>query len=197
MSRKKKQIKTKNDFYIITNGEKTENLYFNLLKCKKSLFKVHIKIQNKDPFALVQYASDFLENANQVWCVFDVDQTYESGRLEEALQLAKKTNIHCAVSNISFEVWLVSHYEPLKDYKTESQLEDKLKELLKKPYLKNDEQLIKSFIPKYKDAINNSKIIYQTWEKDNSLCNGISPIWKWNSCTNVFQLVEALKLQVN
>lgn len=196
MSRKKKQIKPKNDFYIITNGEKTENLYFNFLKCKKSLFDVHVKIQNKDPYALVQYASGFLDDANQVWCVFDVDQTYETGRLEEALQLAKKTNIHCAVSNISFEVWLVSHYERLKDYKTESQLEEKLKELLRKPYLKNDEQVIKSFIPKYNDAINNSKIVYQTWEKNNRLCNGISPIWDWNSCTNVFQLIEALKLQV-
>lgn len=108
-----------------------------------------------------------------------------------------------AYSNISFEVWLISHFEKCK---TTLQLDDyagELDKLLKKykcnkTYSKSDENLLKEqFIPKYKTAIVNSKIIYQNYIKAHNEKNPNQkpPIWDWISSTTVYKLVEALKLQ--
>jgi len=89
---------------------------------------------------------------------------------------------------------------------TEKQLEedlnDYIKNTLKKKtkYEKNDENLLKKhFVPHYKTAINNAKIVYQTKKKAHIERIGDysrAPIWEWNSSTSVFLLVEALKLQL-
>ena len=53
----------------------------------------------------------------------------------------------------------------------------------------------KLFIPKYKQAINNAKIVYQTKIKDQKMLhNGNIKEWEMCSSTTVFMLVEALKL---
>lgn len=103
--RRSGQQKVRNNFYIITNGEKTEKTYFDLLKkTKRSLYSVNVIFENADPPGLVEYAKDFLKNANQVWCVFDIDYTHKDKRLVPALNLAKQYGIKIAYSNKAFEV---------------------------------------------------------------------------------------------
>ena len=58
--------------------------------------------------------------------------------------------------------------------------------------------LQKYFIPNYKAAIDNAKIVYQHYVKQhNEECgpNSKMPIWEWDASTTVFKLVEALKLR--
>jgi hypothetical protein len=65
-------------------------------------------------------------------------------------------------------------------------------------YIKNDTATLKQyFIPYYRQAINNSKVVYQKRmaEHTKKYSETSSPkIWEWNSCTTVYKLVEALKL---
>ena len=201
MARKTDKLVVRNKFYIITNGEQTEYNYFKLLKAKHSVYDIKIIFENADPLGLVQYAKKFLVEANQVWCVFDIDETYKDKRLVPALKQAEGNGIKVAYSNVAFEVWLISHFEKckstlqLKDYAHE--LDRLLKESGRSEiYSKNDEKLLKTcFIPNYKKAM--AKIIYQSYVKEhNTRCpNQRQPIWNWISSTTVYKLVEALKLR--
>lgn len=205
MARKTNTIPIRNKFYIITNGRETEKNYFELLKSKKSIYDVSIEFQNADPLGLVNYAIDHINGANQVWIVFDVDNTHKDNRLIPAINKAEKNGIKYAFSNVSFEVWLVSHFEIIEKEMTETKLENVLSEYLSKEktgltYQKNDKDSLKEyFIPNYKKAIINSKIVYQKRKLSHLQACGEkskAPIWNWNSCTSVFMLVEALKLQL-
>lgn len=203
MARRSDRLIARNTFYIITNGEQTEFNYFKLLKAKRSVYDVKILFENADPLGLVQYAQRYISDANQVWCVFDVDYTYKDKRLIPALKQAEESGIKIAYSNVAFEVWLISHFERCK---ITLQLDDYINELdkllkrsgINKTYSKADEKLIKDcFIPNYKKAMENSKIIYQNYVKKHNekYPNQRQPIWNWVSSTTVYKLVEALKLK--
>ena len=201
--RKQNFINQRSEFYIVTNGKESEYNYFNILKSKKSTYEVKIKYANKDPLGLVRYACDFIKNANQVWVVFDIDYTFEEKRLLPAIELAESNEIKYAISNLAFEVWLISHFkkcEQVLDTEGHKRLLNEYLNLKNKglKYEKNDIQSIKKyFIPYYKTAINNAKIVFQKkkyeFEKQSN-SNSRLPIWEWNSCTTVYKLVEELKL---
>lgn len=193
----------RNKFYIVTNGKETECNYFTLLKSKKSIYDVKVEFKNSDPQGLVEYARLYVKEANQVWVVFDVDNSYAEGRLEEAVRLAEKFGVRFAFSNLAFEVWLIDHFMQCSkqlntaDHKhiLDEYLNDKKRGL---SYEKNDiDTLKKYFVPNYTTAIENAKIVYQKRKKEHiEKCGEKSrpPIWEWNSCTTVFMLVEALRL---
>ncbi len=203
MARRSDRLTARNLFYIITNGEQTEYSYFKLLKSKRSVYDVKIIFQNADPLGLVQYAQRYIPEANQVWCVFDIDYTYKDKRLIPALKQAEESGIKIAYSNVAFEVWLISHFEKCKTTLQLNDYSNVLDKLLKengsnKTYSKTDEKLLKEcFIPNYKIAMENSKIIYQNYVKGHNekYPNQRQPIWNWVSSTTVYKLVEALKLR--
>lgn len=203
MSRRKNLMNQRNEFVIITNGKETERNYFTALKSKKSPYDVTVLFENADPLGLVEYAKNYLDNSNQIWLVFDVDCTHQDGRLVPALSQADKIGVKCAFSNLAFEVWLISHFKlceqelNIDGHKRilDKYLSEKKKGLV---YEKNDIEILKKyFIPYYKTAINNSKIVYQrrTIAHEEKYGQNSKPkIWEWNSCTTVYKLVEALKL---
>lgn len=203
MARRSDKFIARNVFYIITNGAQTECNYFKLLKAKRSVYDVKIIFENVDPLGLVQYAQRYIAEANQVWCVFDIDYTYKDKRLIPALKQAEESEIKIAYSNVAFEVWLISHFEKCKTTLQLDDYTDELDKLLKasgsnKKYSKTDEKLLKDcFIPNYKIAMENSKIIYQNYVKMHNAKypNQRQPIWNWVSSTTVYKLVEALKLK--
>lgn len=190
-------------FYIITNGKETECNYFNLLKARQSPYNVKVVFQNEDPLGLVRFAQNLVAESNQVWVVFDVDNTYGEGKLLPAIVGAEQSGVKCAISNMAFEVWLISHFQKCKQ---ELYADGQMKILNKhlgelKPgliYSKNDEFLLKKyFIPNYKNAVANCKVVYQERVKELQSIYGMTSrhkIWEWNSCSTVFKLVEALKL---
>ncbi len=203
MARKSDKLVARNTFYIITNGEQTECNYFNLLKVKRSVYDVKVKFENADPLGLVQYAQNFVAEANQVWCVFDIDDTYKDKRLLPALKQAEECGIKVAYSNIAFEVWLISHFEKCKTTLQLKEYARELDRLLKEngkseKYSKNDVKLLKTcFVPNYKKAMENAKIVYQTYVKEHNekTPQQRQPIWNWISSTTVYKLIEALRLR--
>lgn len=190
-------------FYIITNGKETECNYFNLLKAKQSPYDVKVIFQNEDPFGLVRFAQKCVAESNQVWVVFDVDNTYGEGGLIPAIVEAEKSGVKYAISNMAFEVWLISHFQKCKQELyadghlkiLNKHLDEKKKGLT---YSKNEENLLKKyFIPNYRIAVENSKVVYQERMKVFQSTHSLTArpkIWEWNSCSTVFKLVEALKL---
>ena len=128
MARRSDKFIARNVFYIITNGVQTECNYFKLLKAKRSVYDVKIIFENADPLGLVQYAQRYIAEANQVWCVFDIDYTYKDKRLIPALKQAEESGIKIAYSNVAFEVWLIKAMLQIKDLMMKS---EKLKESAK------------------------------------------------------------------
>ena len=93
MARKSKKLQIRNTFYILTNGKETEKNYFDLIKSNKSIYDVKIEYHNLSSLQLVKYGLT-IPNANQIWCVFDIDNTMEENILIPTINLAKKNNIN-------------------------------------------------------------------------------------------------------
>lgn len=204
MARRTTKINVRDKFYIITNGKESEKNYFELIKCKKSLFDVQVFFVNADPCELVKFAVDYLDDANQVWCVFDVDNFLQEGKLIAALNLAEKRGVKIAYSNIAFEVWLISHFEKCKASYKLADYEKVINKYLKEngskaTYQKSDKNLLeKIFLPNYKQAITNAKVVHQKYIKEHIQQFGEDSkhkIWEWMSCTTVYKLIEELRLQ--
>ena len=205
MARKQRKLNERNKFYIFTNGESTEKNYFNLIKKNcGSIYDVTVKFLNDDPCQLVIHAAQIAKDANRIWCVFDIDNTFEEQSLIPAIKEANKLGIKIAFSNKAFEVWLLYHYKRFDKEMTNAELIEEMNKLLKslnikRTYDKADKSLLeKYFIPHIQTAMSNAKIVYQTRIRDhnNSKYNSKNyPIWEWNSCTNVFELMEDLRLK--
>lgn len=105
---------------IVAEGEVSEPQYFEFVKNKLSAFGVNVKcVPGKvDPLKLVEKALDLRADEiaaygeaggfDEAWVAVDVD-THET--LDKALKLAKKNNVHMAISNPCFELWLLLHLQ--------------------------------------------------------------------------------------
>lgn len=103
---------------IVAEGEVSEPQYFEFVKSELSAFGVNVKcIPGKvDPLKLVRKAlvlrdaeiSDYGKAGgfDEVWVAMDVD-THET--LTAALKLANDEEVHVALSNPCFELWLLLH----------------------------------------------------------------------------------------
>lgn len=205
MKRTQKQRKIRDTILIVTNGKRTEKLYFdNLTNSFSSMFKIKVEYKNEQPDELVEYAKNLDSSLyNQIWCVFDIDDSYKEGHLLYALAEAKKHNINIAYSNEAFEVWLLCHLtkniRPSLTRKTyNKEINNYLEEKRLPKYQKNDLDLLKNqFIPKALQASEVAKKIYQRFEANHQKefsGNKNYPIWDWISTTTVYQLIEALQL---
>lgn len=206
MKRIQKQKKIRDTVLIITNGRQTEKNYFNsITNSYKSMFTIKVVYKNAQPDELVSYAISLDANLyNQIWCVFDIDDTYAEGHLLVALQSAKKNNIHIAFSNEAFEVWLLYHLT--SNVSPSLTRKSYIKEINKilddnnigKKFEKNDIELLKKeFIPKALQATEIAKRYYQKLEANHQkefIGNKNYPIWDWKSATTVYQLIENLQL---
>ena len=140
----------KDKFFILTNGKETEVNYFNLIKQRKSFYDVKIEFQNLDPYELIKYSIKYNEEANQIWVVFDVDNTYQEGKFNSAIILAEKENIKYAFSNKFFEVWLLSHFCKVESSFSNKELIEEINKNLKnqkslKEYDKSDSYMMKKY----------------------------------------------------
>ncbi len=109
---------------VICEGEVTEPGYFNALRTELRNLLVEIQIEGRGegPKTLVERAvlrkKESDRNArkdrepsrvyDEIWCVFDVD---EHANLADARQQARDNGIELAVSNPSFELWALLHFQ--------------------------------------------------------------------------------------
>lgn len=101
---------------IITNGEKTEPIYFENFKKKSNFIKIEIRKESgSDPITLVKFASRIKDayDADRIYCIYDVDDSSDD-LLNKAKKLATKNGLTSCISNPCFEIWFLFHYENYK-----------------------------------------------------------------------------------
>ena len=108
---------------VVCEGEVTEPQYLEQFRRSRRNHLVVLEISDKHgvPRTLVDRAKEVKNDAakrarrehddnlafDEVWCVFDVD---DHPHIPEACDKAKANNIRLAVSNPSFELWLLLHF---------------------------------------------------------------------------------------
>ena len=108
---------------VVCEGKVTEPEYVDGFRLAHAVNTVDVVVKSPggDPRALVERAVELRDAAgelarrmrdaneayDEVWCVFDVD---EHARADAARHLAAKEEIHLAVSNPCFELWLLLHF---------------------------------------------------------------------------------------
>lgn len=204
MKRIPKQRKTRDTILILTNGKQTEKNFFNnITSYYRTMFAIEVKFLNEQCDDLVKHAIQVdREKYNQIWCVFDIDDSLEEGHLLIALQLAKKNDIQIAYSNEAFEVWLLYHLcDNVKTNLTRKTYIKEINNILQEQncnYKKNDIDILKTiFIPNTLEATQKAKKHHQKLiaEHQKEFCGNTNyPIWKWKSDTTIYQLIEKLNL---
>lgn len=173
----------KNRVYILCNSEQAEPYYFQD-------FKAHLRIPGrviiprrkeflkKAPWDFIEAAVKFkkeeeskkhffLEDGDQMWCVFDVDNYLEDNNKEfrKALKLAEENGLKIAWSNECFEFWFLCHFGfynsaiPRSDY--HKKLEKHFKDQSLGAYTKNMKAIFIPLLPYQGTAIKNAKRLYK------------------------------------
>jgi uncharacterized protein YrzB (UPF0473 family) len=116
----KKNKTTKRTVYILTEGN-TEEAYFSRIgeiigadtDWEYSVtveVREIIKGSKTDPINIVKEAKKSKSDYDEVWVVFDKDRERDD-KNEAAFKIAAKAKINVAFSSISFEHWLILHFE--------------------------------------------------------------------------------------
>jgi hypothetical protein len=108
---------------VVCEGEVTEPGYVKGFErwCRNALVQVEIPNRHGVPRTLVEAAKERKQAAeetarregddfllyDEVWCVLDVD---DHPKLDEAKIMARDNGIDVAISNPSFELWLLLHF---------------------------------------------------------------------------------------
>lgn len=103
---------------VFSEGEVTEPEYLNALARlpevrSRTRLSLRIDLVGAVPLTLVEaaVAEKRSDTANEYWCVFDVEWPRHHPKLQEAMSLADQHGIEIAISNPSFELWLVLHHQ--------------------------------------------------------------------------------------
>ena len=180
-------------FLIVCEGEKTEPNYFRKFPDNPEVYdRIDIYGTGYNTISLVNEAIKLKKEALnkrepyiEVWCVFDKDN-FSDEQFQNAIKLAEKDKIECAYSIEAFELWYLLHYHYYDAALSREQYKEKLTELMKKVYRKNDEDMYKIFEKRQGIAIQNARKLYMIQYK--------KPWSEQNPITTVYKLVERLTL---
>jgi hypothetical protein len=109
---------------VFCEGEKTEPQYLAALKRQpevRDTAAVDLRIETGHggavPRTLVELAIDARGRAaaeeaeiDEFWCVFDVEWPRNHPGLSDAVRRARQNDIHLAITNPCFELWLILHF---------------------------------------------------------------------------------------
>lgn len=117
LKRQKARLDTRPLILIVCEGRVTEPEYINVVRVREKINLVRIIIDREGgtPKTLVDRAVEEKKRAartpfgkyDELWCVFDFD---EHPFIPEAKQKAAANGIRIAMSNPSFELWLMLHF---------------------------------------------------------------------------------------
>ncbi|MBK7468130.1 MAG: RloB domain-containing protein [Saprospiraceae bacterium] len=121
--KKVERIEERKYFLIVTEGERTEPLYFEYFKNylpKNFLETIKISGEGDNTLNIVRKAIELKSERNsslrpaydEVWAGFDKDN-FPDSRFNEAVSLANQVGINSGHSNQSFELWYVLHFQYL------------------------------------------------------------------------------------
>jgi len=191
----------KRSLLIQCEGQKTEPNYLDEL-CKECGVRQRLAVKvrpGKGQNAVVTVESAIAEGNrkllgerlyDEVWCVLDVEHAAHEAKLNEAIVRAREHNIRLFLSNPSFEVWLIGHFERVtRDFAdggaAEAYLNAHWRKHIGGDYEKGDPRLYVKLKDQVSAAIDNAQWALETFH-GNALCRTS------NASTEVYQLVRQL-----
>jgi hypothetical protein len=127
LRRKRPSRQPKDSVLLLVEGKITEKLYFKGMCRKLSLRSITVEGPSGVPITAVEAALSRRIDFDEVWCVFDVD---DHPRLKEAIHRAAQGGVQVALSNPSFEIFLLLHFEYFSKPCTRAQVRRALKKHL-------------------------------------------------------------------
>jgi len=190
LSRREKVRKLRR-ILIVCEGEKTEPNYFKKFQTNPEVYdRIDVHGTGYNTMSLIREAIRIKNEAIQkkepyieVWCVFDKDD-FSIESFENAIRLADQNKIKYAYSIEAFELWYMLHFNFYDAALSRLQYIDKLSELLKKPYKKNDDEMYSLLKDRQSRAIQNARKLF--------FRQCTLPLKEQNPVTTVFKLVEKL-----
>jgi hypothetical protein len=122
-------------------------------------------------------------SVDEVWCVFDVD---DHPNLDEAKQQARDNGINLAISNPSFELWLVLHFQNQNAFITRQNVRAICQQSLAGYNKEVSQEMYELLAQHYDEAVQRSDAL-QAMHKSN-----MSPEHA-NPSTGVFRLTERIR----
>lgn len=191
---------TKRTVLIVCEGKETERNYFDGLKRTDEVTKNYavrvIPGKGGSRLQIVQHAVKQQKSLNkdECWCVLDTERLNnpETKRdFQDALDLAAANNIELAISNPSFEVWLVAHFQRTSRTFNDGDaavnyLDSLFKATLNRDYEKNDKDIFDCLRDRLSDAIANAANVREHDHGDDY------EIEECNSSSTVDELVTRL-----
>lgn len=181
---------------ICEGRNKTESKYFNHFVKRENPYNLKIiPSEATDPKNMAKKARHIIEEmqldnklGDKVFCLVDLDLSISQYQKveEEKRKTNKKCQVEYVLSNPCFEVWLLYYFTKHPKPEISSQ---KVKEQLKKyvPGYTENFDVVKEcgLQAKFEEAINNSKLKNQMYDKDQSILNK-------NPYTEVSDLLDTL-----
>lgn len=184
---------------VVSEGEKTEPQYLKLInhRTRKSLVElVLIDEPATSPKKLVERACQELKNSkrevrktgdpnagiDEIWCVFDVDDHLY---LKEAKQQAEVNGVLVTISNPSFEIWFLLHFEDCSAYIHRDAVTRRLRD----------------YIPAYDKHVRNLDALEGKYDSAKSRaqflaakhCGDRTEFPDDNPSTNIWELIESIE----
>lgn len=201
-SRPLKTRQRRRTLLIQCEGQKTEPNYLDdLCKVCGVRHRLEVKVRaSRGQNAAVTMKAAIAEGGrrllgenvyDEVWCVLDVEHGAHEASLNEAIALAQENNIRLFLSNPSFEVWLIAHFERTKrDFADSGAAEKYLSEKYWRKhfgcdYNKGDECLYARLADRVDAALTNARWVLETFHEN-------APCRERNSSTEVYRLVNEL-----
>ena len=181
---------------IFGEGQETEPNYFKAMRQTREIReKFVVTVKGGHGFSELEVVKEVIKFLNgksfdEIWCVIDVEGPSKRDALEEAYKLAEPHKIKICLSNPSFEVWFLAHFEkrarPYKDGSTaESALNKRWREKFNRDYEKDNVRHFENLDLLLKTAVENAKWVLENHHKNGECKN-------CNSSTEVYRLIMRL-----
>jgi hypothetical protein len=188
------KIKRRDRIIIVTNGDKTERLYFDYFKRRieqKKNGQITLDIvpmgQKSEPVRIVERAIQLKQEADsetlhRVWAVIEKDDFQD---FSAAIKLGEEAGVSVVYSNKAIEYWFLLHFKFYTRCFTVKELISELDKAANIKYSKNTD-VTKLLSAKTKTAISNAKTGHQFHRR-----NGNNPELACSS-TTVYKLINDL-----
>lgn len=191
-NQKRGKRKVKRRLFIVCEGKKTEPYYLNgfIKDCNfrgKPVDVRVVKVEKNTAKELVEKAVALREiPGDEVWAVFDKNGYTKH---HEAFKRAKAQKVNIAFSSISFEYWILLHFEySTRPFSSADKIIGYLKNKSYMNYEKNDETIYDSIKDRTRTAMTHARKV----RKYQCEANPAYKIYELNPYTNVDELLKAI-----
>ena len=153
---------------IACEGSETEPRYFQALRTHFQKSGLRVEILDRKDWGIdktksaakyvIECLNGFkrtyhLDKHDELWLLLDRDKdNFSEAQLSKIAQLCVQKKYHLAVSNPTFELWLLFHFENIALYET-----DKQQVLLENPKISNEKRLLEKELEKHLEGYHKAR----------------------------------------